>query len=276
MKYLLLLEIIIFLSVIPVTDVKAAEPTAVTINEVFPNPDSGAEWVELACSDEALQNHLDLTDYSLHDAVHTLVTLNGVHCTQSFFVVEVTGLNNDGDSVILYDAMSQKIDEMSYATSLKGQSWLRLLNSETTFILGLPSKGQENIFPTATPTPTPTLQPTPTYAPTLTVTTIPSPPPVSTDTTLAISSALSSPTQTLTPTWSLDPTFQYEFDPQHYKLDASQDLTFDHNHRLVFIQESLHYKILLNAIMSTIFQWGTAGSFLYVTKKLAALHSEKS
>lgn len=133
------------------------------INEVFPNPETGSEWIEILC---LLENQVianDYTNFSISDEKRIIYTFQGNEVwSNNFLVVEVSGLNNDQDSVILKDAEELIIDQMSYSSSEKNLSWLRIDPDEANFILGEASPLFANhILPSATPSPSPTLTPIP-------------------------------------------------------------------------------------------------------------------
>ena len=133
------------------------------INEVFPNPETGSEWIEILC---LLENQVianDYTNFSISDEKRIIYTFQGNEVwSNNFLVIEVSGLNNDQDSVILKDAEELIVDQMSYSSSEKNLSWLRIDPDEANFILGEASPLFANhILPSATPSPSPTLTPIP-------------------------------------------------------------------------------------------------------------------
>ena len=146
--------------------------TALIINEVFANPVSGSEWVEIFyCG----ANHLSAADYlnfTISDDKRVIYTFQGDEIwSDNFLVIEVSGLNNDQDSVILKDNSSNIIDQMNYSSTEKGLSWLRANQEETLFILGEPSPNLPNpiAYPSPTITPNAKLTPQPTPKPSATV-----------------------------------------------------------------------------------------------------------
>lgn len=133
------------------------------INEVFPNPDTGSEWIEIYYVGENPVLASDYINFSISDDKRIIYTFQGDEVwSDNFLVVAVAGLNNDQDSVILKNAEELVIDQMSYTLSQKNLSWLRINEQESNFILGEASPLQfNNIPPSATPSPNPTLSPLP-------------------------------------------------------------------------------------------------------------------
>lgn len=144
--------------------------TALIINEVFANPLSGSEWVEIFyCGADSL-SAADYLNFTISDDKRVIYTFQGDEIwLDNFLVIEVSGLNNDQDSVILKDKNSSIIDQMNYSSTEKGLSWLRANQEETLFILGEPSPNLANPIaypsPTITPSPKITPQPTPQATP---------------------------------------------------------------------------------------------------------------
>ena len=151
----------------------------ILINEVFPNPETGNEWIEFIISDEANQSP-DLKDCTIFDSYHQIYKFNDEQFTEQLLVVEVSGLNNDQDSVILKDSKGNVLDSFSYTQTQKGFSWSK--NTDKNFVATEPSRNQINpdnavveeipepsttMQPVSIPpttTPSPSLSPTPTNA----------------------------------------------------------------------------------------------------------------
>lgn len=126
------------------------------INEVFPNPNSGKEWVEIYYLEEAPINAADYVNFTISDENKIIYSFRGEEIwSDNFLVIEVSGLNNDKDSVILKNAQGIIIDEMSYTSTQKGLSWLRTNSYDSVFVLGEASPLYQNpvITPSATPSP---------------------------------------------------------------------------------------------------------------------------
>jgi len=147
------------------------------INEVFPNPSTGSEWIEIFYLSENQVIANDYTNFTISDEKRIIYTFQGDEVwSNNFLVIEVAGLNNDQDNVILKNAEELVIDQMSYTLTEKNLSWLRINPNESVFILGEASPLCANyIPPSPTPNPNPTVTPMPTSAPTATPSSIPSP-----------------------------------------------------------------------------------------------------
>ena len=142
------------------------------ISEVYPNPQTGAEWVEIYLSQEASASAQQFVDYSLHDNHQLLYRFTGQEeWSDQLLLVEVTGLNNDGDSVILQDDQEHIIDQMNYNTSQKGLSWSRISWQQAEFALTEASPGLLQLAEPSQPPPT---SPTPTISPSITTSPEPS------------------------------------------------------------------------------------------------------
>lgn len=143
---------------------------AIFINEVYPNPAMGEEWVELKIVDETAEFQAsDLLGFTLSDDYHVIYQFDGEENSfNQFLLILVSGLNNSGDSVVLKNANQEVADEMSYKSSQKDQSWAR--DKDGFFYLTKPSPLADNPNPTVTPTnnPSPTLSlspnPSPSYS----------------------------------------------------------------------------------------------------------------
>ncbi len=151
-----------------IDNIKVSANPELIINEVFPNPDTGSEWIEIYHLGENLVIASDYAGFSLSDDKRIIYTFQGDELwSGNFLVIEVSGLNNDRDSVILQNAEELVIDQMSYPLSQKNLSWLRINPDEPIFILGEASPLQFNsIPPSAPPNPSPTFSPLASPAPT--------------------------------------------------------------------------------------------------------------
>lgn len=138
---------------------------SILINEVFPNPSTGQEWVEIIILDD--EDNLQATDllgYTLSDDYHVIYNFDGEeNCFEQFLLILVSGLNNPGDQVILKDFAGNVIDEMSYSSSQKDQSWSRDATGQ--FFLGPASPLANNPPMSTSPSPTSTPSPDPTSTP---------------------------------------------------------------------------------------------------------------
>jgi hypothetical protein len=159
----------------------------VSINEVFPAPGSGNEWIELY---NPGATEIDISKWTAEDQLTTpsIITTfaDGTKlAAHGFLVFEVSNkLNNGADGVTLKNSTGQIIDQMSYTSSQTEISWARQPDGTGLFALVAPSRGGTNPVPSPSPTPTPSPSPSPTLTP----------------------SQSPSPTPTPTPTASLNPT----------------------------------------------------------------------
>lgn len=155
--------LVIFLLVITASQVEAQ----VIINEVFPAPEQGSEWIELYNPNS---QEVELDGWWLEDQLSSPTVVarleNEILLAQNFLVIELSSakLNNSADGVVLKNSQAEVIDQMSYKSSRAGFSWSK--NTAGFFELTLPTKNMINIFPSPSPTiapsPTPTSSPTPT------------------------------------------------------------------------------------------------------------------
>lgn len=138
----------------------------IKINEIFPIPDSGNEWIELynTTSTEVNLSGLTLCD-NRTSAPCTIASPTGTIATSSWFVVALptARLNNDGDSVILKDPNGIEIDRVDYSDGLvpdTNQALARSSDGKDTdtasdwSITTEPTQGSANIVRTPPP-PTP-------------------------------------------------------------------------------------------------------------------------
>lgn len=134
--------------------------SAVLINEVYPNPQSGEdEWVELLNTGDT---SADLSGWQLRDrlATSSLIKQFGENTwlePASFLVISFKSiLNNDGDSVVLYNHLGEEISALSFSHSTKGLSWNRAIDQETFFeAQPTPNGPNEILAPSPSPAPTP-------------------------------------------------------------------------------------------------------------------------
>lgn len=137
----------------------------ILINEVHPNPNDGHEWIELYLNEDNEADSM-LENYSLFDSTRQIHLFTNEQFVNQFLVVEVSGLNNDADQVLLKNSLGEIVDEMAYQSTQKAQSWSRIENS-TQFVLSPATAWTENfssqITPTSSISPTPSTSATPSY-----------------------------------------------------------------------------------------------------------------
>lgn len=105
--------------------------TTLVINEIYPNPSEGKEWLELFCDNPKL----NLKGYTLWDGISKIFTFSDdFFITSTFFTIELASakLNNDADSVHLKNDQNELVDEISYGLNLKapqkGNSLARIID----------------------------------------------------------------------------------------------------------------------------------------------------
>ena len=93
------------------------------LTEIYPNPSSGQEFVEIYNPN----NHsMDLTGWKIKDIANNTININtNLNAYEYKVFYYSTKLNNDGDTVYLYDSQDNLIDSRSYSTSINGQSYSR-------------------------------------------------------------------------------------------------------------------------------------------------------
>jgi hypothetical protein len=137
------------------------------ITEVYPQPESGSEWIELYNpADEAVS----LAGWYLNDQLASPSTIYTFYSTEvleskTYISVEIVNrLNNSADGVSLYNPDQVLIDSMSYSSSSLNQSWAKVDNA---FVLSTPSRNLPNPTPSTAPSPSPSpiAAPTPTPQP---------------------------------------------------------------------------------------------------------------
>jgi hypothetical protein len=102
-------------------------PSILRLNEIFPAPVSGKEWIELSLTGDQIR---ELEGYKLYDAsgkIYTFPNTTFDPAQSRYLVVELSSskLNNGGDSVLLYDASNQLLDAVQYPETTKGHAWIR-------------------------------------------------------------------------------------------------------------------------------------------------------
>lgn len=217
----------------------------ILINEVHPNPDSGSEWIELLLITEETNENFNLTNFTIFDSARQIYKFSNEQFIDQILVIEVSGLNNDTDSVVLKDELGTVMDSFTYNQSEKGLSWSRE-NNANIFILTAPSQNIKNPYITPTPTLTPTtITLTPTLTPTPTISLIPS----------------NTPTN-ITPQKKNQEFIKNEikqifrsYDLAKIKLNIEDKEIIKKESRLVFISKEMEQAEIINAII---------GSFLLI------------
>ena len=243
------------------------------INEVFPNPSSGSEWVEILYLGENQPVANEYLNFTISDDKRVIYRFQGDEVwSDNLLLVELSGLNNDKDSVILKNVTEIIIDEMSYTSTQKDLSWSRIDPYQSMFILGEASPLAQNpvpipsihpttsLKPTANPKPTAHLSLAPTNNPSLTPTSNPSltptnkPSPTATPNTN--SQALSSTANKINNNKLLSPqdlSQKYFANYQNYqKLQISYPKNKQFaNSRQVFLGQKILKKTIIDAIMGS-------------------------
>lgn len=108
----------------------AAAPTSnVVLNEIFPSPSGGNEWVELY-NNEALP--IDLTGWTITDAASYSKTLSGVVPAHGYVVFDVNSFNNGGDTITLSDGAGYS-DVVAYPVVATDKSYARVTDGDSVF-----------------------------------------------------------------------------------------------------------------------------------------------
>lgn len=226
-------------------------PLQILINEIHPNPETGNEWVELLAS-EPLADNFSLANYSISDSYHQIYKFSDEQFSNQLLVVEVSGLNNDQDSVVLKDPNDNILDYFAYTQTQKGLSW-SLQFGTNDFILSEASRNLPN--PTLTPVFTPTPTSIITLTPSVTITVTPTSTPTSTLTltpTLTPTSAPGSATLSAFPTTANTASaIRHHYDLSKIKLQ-SNDKTFTERQTRLVLLSKIEGKIeILNAIIGS-------------------------
>lgn len=206
----------------------------IIINEVHPNQESGNEWVEFLTT-ETLPDDFSLSEYTIFDNSKQIYKFTTEKFINQLLVVELSGLNNDSDSVILKNNNGEIIDSFTYSKTEKGLSWFRAENGN--FLLGESSKNQNNPTPTQSPSPTTTPSDNPS----------PSPSP-SQSPSLALLS--NSPTPSISQA-KINIRPQYVYDLKKVKLEATESSLAKRNNRLVILSETEGQREFVNAIIGS-------------------------
>jgi len=132
------------------------------INEIMTNPDTGSEWVEIFNDNDF---DIDLENYKIKDDTthYRIISANTILAHSYYIFMFSNYLNNDKDSITLFDNYNRQIGEtFSYTKTTKGYSYS--LQEDDTWCLTTNSINQDNNScyqePTETPKPTSTTHPT--------------------------------------------------------------------------------------------------------------------
>lgn len=137
----------------------------IIINEVFPAPKQGNEWIELY---NPSNQEIDLEGWWLEDQLSSPTIIarieNEALPSLDYLVIELSSakLNNSADGVVLKNPQAEIIDQMSYQKSESDLSWAR--NNSGIFELVFPTQNSINIFPSPSPSPSPSSSPKPSPA----------------------------------------------------------------------------------------------------------------
>lgn len=136
----------IFVNDDELSDPGPKEPVTLYINEVMPHPESGEEWIELYNPND---ESIPIGKYFILDEAENRIEIERgvVIPAQGFYVLYLNRviLNNDRDTVYLYDVWGQLLDQFSYTKTEKGKSFYRLPDGgDWADQPGIPTPGQPN------------------------------------------------------------------------------------------------------------------------------------
>lgn len=124
----------------------------VVINEFLPDPESGDEFVELY--NKSANKAFDLADWYIGDEKTLKLVISDSSTTsgsteigpEDYLVLELSSskLNNDGDTVEIFNRSGNKIDSKSYNDSTKGKSYQRIPDGESDWEQATPTKNAKN------------------------------------------------------------------------------------------------------------------------------------
>jgi hypothetical protein len=114
----------------------------VLINEFMPAPSAGSEWVELF---NLTNQDLDISGWQITDGKNTkrfpaATPLEATGLTS----IDVSMLNNTGDTFRLLDARGTIIDCVSYDGSVADQAWTRVPDGDAYWEQKQPTRGETN------------------------------------------------------------------------------------------------------------------------------------
>ncbi len=118
----------------------------VRIAEIYPSPNAGErEWVELV-NPSSVGEFLD--GWSIEDAAGTKTRLEGLLLPWGRLVIESPkgSLNNDGDTIVLRDALGRELDRAAYGKIAKGSAVMRVELQETFVVTLTPTPGAANAY----------------------------------------------------------------------------------------------------------------------------------
>lgn len=121
----------------------------IAITSLMPNPESGEEWIEIQ---NISDNDVNLSGYKFVDkSQKTFMLQEGILKSKESLKVypKTISLNNEGDTIILLDGSSKRVDLVVYGESLKG----------TPFVFFQNPKIEEEYNSLVMNTPIPTLSP---------------------------------------------------------------------------------------------------------------------
>ena len=237
-------------------------PPQIIINEMHPNPESGNEWIELWIDGDATTiDNFSLNNYTIFDSLRQIYKFTNEKFVNQLLVVEVSGLNNDQDSVVLKNEAGNTLDSFSYTTTQKGLSFARNLETGN-FELENPSKNQIN--PVKTPAPTTSItpaieelssSPTPEFIREITTPSITNTPTI---------------TQGLKPT--LSPIIKsaqkyHEYDLSKVQLITRENIFKERLTRLVFLGKNEGQAEIINAIIGSLLIILSSAFLIYVRTK---------
>lgn len=222
-------------------------PVKIIINEIHPNQESGSEWIELLIENETAVG-FSLNNYTIFDNSKQIYKFTTEEFVDQLLVVELSGLNNDTDSVVLKNNNEEIIDSFTYIQTQKGMSWSRT-DPEGNFLLTQPSKNQINPQPTPSPSPSLSQNPSPTLS------TTPNPNQTVVSQTPSPSLKESSTEHKTTPINNIQKTENlsknYIYDLKKIKLEATDSSPSTRSNRLVILSETEGQRDILNAIIGS-------------------------
>jgi len=116
------------------------------LSEIYPSPLSGEEeWIELV-NPSSVGEFLD--GWTVEDAAGTKTRLSGLLLPWGRLVIGSPkgSLNNDGDTVVLKDALGRELDRVAYGKTAKGHAVMRVELQEAFVTTLTPTPGAPNIF----------------------------------------------------------------------------------------------------------------------------------
>ena len=182
---------------------------SILINEVFPAPSSGPEWVELY---NTSATDVDVSGWRIDDdtpgGTQTTIPAGSIIAPNTVLVVAITSaiLNNTGDAVVLLDASGTQVDRIDFGALKSSESMARIPDGATFIIKGAPSIGALNATATVTAVPaTATATATTIPSDTATAITMPSDTAIPSATTISIALDTITPSSTKTPSDTVTP-----------------------------------------------------------------------